>query len=255
MRDGATFPAPTVFIDPTTELFRVGDGFHRIMAAKHNHEKSIEVNLKRGGYREAFLYCIETNRDQRGLPFSTGDKERCITTLLRDEETRKWTLTRIAETVGCTAGYASVVASKLKKLGEERPGIVFDRNGIPRSLPITKDRKVVAKRREKAFKLLQGGVAKIEISRQLGISRAAVQRYIKDAIEHRALVPCPHCGGSGWMNERQANFAADHQELAPAPTSQKRDPSRWIKTRRGRRPAAHVHRRPSSAVSGMTPAG
>ena len=34
--DGDKFPPPDVFVDPETELFWVGDGFHRIMAESMN---------------------------------------------------------------------------------------------------------------------------------------------------------------------------------------------------------------------------
>lgn len=199
MREGHKFPDPVAFIDPKTESIRVGDGFHRIMATKYNHEKAMTIDLRRGGYREAFMYCIEANRKQLGLPLTTGDKARCITTLIRDEETSKWTLSKIAEFVGCTVGYVSTVNNNLKKIGVERPNVIFDRNGVPRTLPIDKDRKKVQKRKSQALTMLQEGVAKIEIGRKLGISRSAVQRYIKDAMEEQTLVPCPHCGGTGMI--------------------------------------------------------
>src|SRR5438552_7387157 len=79
MKD-SEFPRPVVFIDPKTELYLVGDGFHRILAHQQNNARQMDVDLRRGKFIDACLWNIEANKKQLGLPFSTGDKERCIFT-------------------------------------------------------------------------------------------------------------------------------------------------------------------------------
>jgi hypothetical protein len=196
IEDGAAFPLPVVFIDPADELLRVGDGFHRILAHKRNGQKTITVDIKRGTRRDAFLHGIEVNREQRGLPFTRGDKEKCILTLLQDEETRKWNQTKIAQTVGSSIAYVSQVVTKFKSV-VERPDQIIDRNGIVRSKSAPKDRETVAARKTKTLELFAAGTPKIEISRRLKIARWAVQRYIYDANNAGEITDCPHCHGTG----------------------------------------------------------
>lgn len=193
MNDGANFPAPVAFIDHE-EIYRVGDGFHRILAAKLNGNKEVEMIVKKGGRREAFLHGIEVNRQQKGLPFSHGDLEKCILTLLQDEETRKWNQTRIAATVGSSPAYVSQV---VRKFSAVRPDEVLDKNGVVRSRSAPKDKQTVAARKEKTITLFSQGTPKIEISRRLKIARWAVQRYIYDAVNEKKLTKCPHCNGAG----------------------------------------------------------
>jgi hypothetical protein len=119
IKDGANFPCPDVFVDPKTEQYLVGDGFHRILAHKENRSKTIEVELRRGRYLDAVLFNIEANRKHRGLPFTQGDLGKCIETLLRDKESSKWTQTKIAETVGCSIAYTSQVVKNLASCGPE----------------------------------------------------------------------------------------------------------------------------------------
>ena len=201
-REGDSFPAPVVFIDPKTENLFVGDGFHRVLAHHHNGDKFVKIDLRLGGYRQAFLHNIAANRVQKGLPFSRGDFERCILTLLKDPETSKWTQTKIAETVGCTCGYVSTVAKEFKAVGGNRPEVIYDRNGIPRTQGAVKDKETVRARKAEALDMLQTGHSKSEIGKKLDISRSAVQRYINDAMREQHLVTCPHCNGTGMIEDK-----------------------------------------------------
>ncbi|HEV3118483.1 MAG TPA: hypothetical protein VGY58_15645 [Gemmataceae bacterium] len=161
MRDGAGFPPPVVFIDPADELVRVGDGFHRILACKRNGQKAVLVDLRRGSRRDAFLHGIEVNRLQKGLPFSFGDLEKCILTLLKDEETSKWTQTKIADTIGCSYSYTSQTVKKFRDV-IERPDTVVDRNGV--------------------------------------VKRRWTKQEPDEEPDNRqapATIPCPHCDGTG----------------------------------------------------------
>ena len=195
MREGAVFPCPIAFVDPKTELFLVGDGFHRILACKENKAKAVEVELKRGRYLDAVVHNIEANRSQRGLPFSQGDLQKCIATLLTDPESSKWTQTKIADTVGCSIAYTSQV---VKKLAIERPSEVIDKNG--RVLPNQHVRKIgddVAERRNMVMRMFLKGMSKSQIQEELGIGRSTVARDIEIGAAEQHMIECPRCHGSG----------------------------------------------------------
>ena len=199
MKDGGDFPLPVVFVDHD-EIFRIGDGFHRVLAIKENVETYVTVMVCKGGRREAFLHGIEANRQQKGLPFSSGDKEKCILTLLTDPETKKWTQTKIADTVGSSIAYVSQVC---RKFNSPRPDTIIDKNGIIRSKSALRDHETAHERKEKAVALYANGTPKIEIARKLKIARWAVQRYIYDACNDKALETCPHCNGTGKVQSKR----------------------------------------------------
>lgn len=185
MKDGACFPPPVVFVDHD-ELYRVGDGFHRILAHRLNKKATIEVDLRKGGRREAFLHGITVNRKQLGMPFNQGDKERCILTLLKDEETQKWPQAKIAETVGCAQGYVSQV---VKKFSLERPAVVFDSRGKAHSRPkVRKESEETEARRKEALELWLAGEKKKDIAAALNVGRSTVQNYIQDSLDDWATV-------------------------------------------------------------------
>lgn len=106
----------------------------------------------------------------------------------------KWTQTKIAKIVGCAVAYVSQVAALVKA---PRPEIIVDRNGVLRRKAVVKDKKEVAKRREKIRKLLSNGKMQTEIADELDISRTTVQRCIEADKVAKILLPCPHCNGSG----------------------------------------------------------
>jgi hypothetical protein len=174
MAEGMNFPLPVVFIDTKDELLRVGDGFHRILAHFRNRKKEIEVELRRGGRRDAILWNIEANREQRGLPFVTGDKRKCIITLLRDAECKKWSGPMIAETVGCHPSYVVTVRSMLEsETAWKRPEITIGVDGYPRPsrLPSSVDREP--------------------------------ERPIQPK---NPMIECPRCKGTGWVRIELADL-------------------------------------------------
>jgi hypothetical protein len=207
IREGARFPTPVVFVDPSDELFRVGDGFHRILACKENKAKEVEIDLRRGTFTDAFLWNISANKEQKGLPFSLGDKEKCITTLLNDPVTAAWSGSKIADTVGASNGYVSQVISAFKEAGGQRPQRTVDKQGIHRRAYLDRSPEEVAKRRETACKLYEQGNAQIAIARKMNVTRFAIQRYIKQATKEKELIECPYCHGSGKMLAEKAKPA------------------------------------------------
>lgn len=171
---GAEFPPPVVFIDPKSEIMRVGDGFHRILAERLNGAKQIEINLMRGGRLDAILYGIETNREQRGLPFALGDKTKCILTLLRDPVASKWSNDRIAEVVGCAP---SRVAQCAIEKGVPRPKVVIDKSGKDRPYHSPAQRRCL-------------------------LNRKRAQAEARKAA--REQITCPHCQGRGYIMREDA---------------------------------------------------
>ena len=193
--EGDVFPDPVVFADPKTQLFHVGDGFHRLLAEAANGAKTAQVNLCRGSPLDAILWNIEANRKQLGLPFTTGDKSKAVAVLLQHLDTCNWTMTRIAETVGCAC---STVTNVKNKLDIERPEVLIDKNGrkIIRQ-NVSKDREVVTERRAHVAKLYLAGETQEEIAAKLDISRSTIQRDIMEMSREHDIIKCPHCHGTG----------------------------------------------------------
>lgn len=83
MRDGAEFPAITVFFDGVE--YYLADGFHRLHASKRLGRASIQAHIEQGTLRDAILYSLGANADH-GLRRSNADKRKCVLTLLEDFE-------------------------------------------------------------------------------------------------------------------------------------------------------------------------
>ena len=197
MADGAAFPIPVVFVDPKTELYWVGDGFHRILAHQLNKEKTVEVDLRRGSLHDAIMWNIETNARQRGLPFGRGDRKKCIARLLMMPECKLWTQQRIAEFVGYV-GRASV-AKVVKELGLNRDKVV-DKNGKVRTGKNSQpDAENLEARRHIVVNMLLEGTTKKESAEILGVNEGTVRRDELSALRENELTTCKHCGGKGYL--------------------------------------------------------
>jgi DNA-binding CsgD family transcriptional regulator/RNA polymerase subunit RPABC4/transcription elongation factor Spt4 len=198
MDGGCKFPRPVVFCDPKSELFMVGDGFHRILAHAINRKKNVEVDLRRGTYTDAVLWNIEANRKQLGMPLTTGDIEKCVLTLLQNDETKVWTQTKIAEVVGCANSYVSKIA---KKNEVKRPDKVIASNGHIRVGHHEREAsKTVEKRREYVLGHFLKGTPRSEIADKLGLSENTIGKDIQEAFKERHLIHCPHCNGTGMIS-------------------------------------------------------
>lgn len=93
MRNGAEFPAVVAF--GTKEAAYLADGWHRVHAAREADVGSIAVELRPGDLRDAILYSVGTNA-AHGLRRTNADKQRAVSTLLRDDEWGKWSDSEIA---------------------------------------------------------------------------------------------------------------------------------------------------------------
>jgi DNA-binding CsgD family transcriptional regulator len=201
--EGAIFPPPVVFVDPKTELFWVGDGFHRILADEKRQKKTMEVDLRRGTRHDAILHNIEANRLQRGLPWNTGDKTRAVEMLLADEEASKWTQTKIAETVGCAQATVSFI---VKRFNIERPAKTVGKDGrvITRREGSFSD-EAKKERKTAVAALYSQGLSQPSIARQLHVSWRTIANDIAELTGTGEFVKCPHCHGTGKIKREAKN--------------------------------------------------
>jgi len=93
MRQGAVFPDVTVFFDGSD--YWLADGFHRVHAARRAGKGAINADVRQGTRRDAVLYSVGVN-SEHGLRRTNDDKRRAVTTLLQDDEWRRWSDNEIA---------------------------------------------------------------------------------------------------------------------------------------------------------------
>jgi hypothetical protein len=94
MLGGATFPPIIVFFDG--EDYWLGDGFHRVGAARRLERETIVAEIRPGSARDAILHGAGSNATH-GLPRTQADKRRAVERLLRDPEWTRWSDRKIAE--------------------------------------------------------------------------------------------------------------------------------------------------------------
>lgn len=197
MADGAVFPLPVVYVDPKTEMYWVGDGFHRILASKINGLKTVCVELRRGSQHDAIMFNIEWNAKQRGLPFARGDLKKCIVKLLTMAETKHWPQKRISDFLGI--GKTNYVAKVVQELGLDRKAIV-DKNGRVRAgKNKVHDSENIEARRGIVVNMLLEGTTKAEIAELLGVNEGTVRRDEMAALRENELTTCKHCQGKGYL--------------------------------------------------------
>ena len=94
MLKGAVFPPIVVFFDGTD--YWLGDGYHRVEAARKIERESIDAEIRQGTQRDAILYGISANATH-GLRRTQADKRRAVERLLTDPEWARWSDRKIAE--------------------------------------------------------------------------------------------------------------------------------------------------------------
>jgi hypothetical protein len=145
MREGAEFPPLVVFQEG--EAFVVGDGFHRLAAARQAGLTNLNCELRPGGIREARLFAAGANATH-GLPRTNEDKRSAVMRLLNDQEWCGWSDRSIArhchvghQLVGdlrqvtgrptterkCLNKHNSVITMKTDKIGQTK-----NRSAVPR---------------------------------------------------------------------------------------------------------------------------
>ena len=134
MAAGAPLPPVVVYYDGTG--YWLGDGFHRVEAARKLERETIEAEVLDGDARQAILHGIGSNASH-GLRRTQADKRRAVERLLRDEEWSKWPDRKIAKIA--RVDHKTVGKYRRELLGGEfptpaRPNGEFPRtNGKPNS--------------------------------------------------------------------------------------------------------------------------
>ena len=133
MAAGTAFPPVVVYYDGID--YWLGDGFHRVEAARKLEHETIDAEVRDGDARQAILHGIGSNASH-GLRRTQADKRRAIELLLRDEEWSKWSNRKIAKAAG--VDHKTVKKVRRELLGGEfptptRPNGEFPRmNGKPK---------------------------------------------------------------------------------------------------------------------------
>ena len=122
MREGAEFPPVVVFTDDGGTESWVGDGFHRVEAAKRAglDEIEAEVTIHPHPQRAALLHACGANA-AHGWRRTNADKRHAVTTLLKDDEWSGWTDVAIARACNVSSAYVGKLRRELNvEKAEER---------------------------------------------------------------------------------------------------------------------------------------
>lgn len=120
IRDGAPFPAITVFAEKGSERYILADGFHRLAAAKKADRTEIGADIMEGGLHEAFHHALGCNAEH-GLPRSSADKRHAVMMALKDPHYEDWSLRDISEL--CRVSHSLVQAIKQEQNEAEKPTV------------------------------------------------------------------------------------------------------------------------------------
>jgi len=114
MRDGVTFPPPTVFSDDDVN-YHLADGFHRIEAYRlaHRDKQEIECEVKLGGHDLALLFACGANASH-GQRRTNADKEKSVLLLLRSEIWSRWSNHEIARRCAVSHPFVGKVRDHLE---------------------------------------------------------------------------------------------------------------------------------------------
>lgn len=94
MLNGATFPPVIVYYDGTD--YWLGDGFHRVEAARKIDREAIEADIREGTARDAILHGIGANATH-GMRRTQADKRHSVARLLADPDWARWSDRKIAQ--------------------------------------------------------------------------------------------------------------------------------------------------------------
>lgn len=108
------WPFPDVIVFYDGENHWLGDGFHRVNAAKQAEYHQVSAEVRQGTRRDAVLFAVGANATH-GLRRSQADKRRAIETLLRDDEWGRWSDREIARR--CNVSHPTVAAIRAEVTG------------------------------------------------------------------------------------------------------------------------------------------
>ena len=122
LREGAKFPAVTVFHDGSS--YFLADGWHRYYAHKKAGLAIIEATVIEGTYRDAKRFSLGAN-DTNGIRKTNADKRKAVLSMLDDIEWSEWSDIAIAKE--CKVA-AMTVGRIRKELGLVRDEVKYTRN-------------------------------------------------------------------------------------------------------------------------------
>ena len=128
MAAGAIFPPVVVYHDGAD--YWLGDGFHRVEAARKIERETIDAEVLDGDARQAILHGIGSNASH-GLRRTQADKRQAVERLLRDEEWTKWSDRKIAKFA--KVDHKTVAKVRRDLLGGEFPTAGRPNGEIPRT--------------------------------------------------------------------------------------------------------------------------
>ena len=108
LREGANFPAVTVFHDGAS--YHLADGWQRYFAHKKAGLALIEADIIEGTRRDAILYSVGAN-SQHGSRRTNADKRKAVLTMLDDFEWADWSDSEIAR----QCRVSSMMVGKVRK--------------------------------------------------------------------------------------------------------------------------------------------
>jgi hypothetical protein len=121
MLNNADFPPVILYHDGTH--YWLGDGYHRVAAARKIERESIKAEVREGSARDAILCGVGANATH-GLQRTQADKRHAIERLMSDPEWARWSDRKIAEA-------AKVDHKTVAKVRRELSGEIPTRNGKP----------------------------------------------------------------------------------------------------------------------------
>ena len=104
MLEGAEFPPVILFFDG--QVYWLGDGFHRVAAARQAKQKAVQAEVHDGGFRDALLFAVGANA-LHGLRRTNADKRRAVSRLLDDPEWGQWSDREISRRCGVSNQFVS----------------------------------------------------------------------------------------------------------------------------------------------------
>jgi hypothetical protein len=136
---GLRFPPVILFTDGGE--YWLGDGFHRVFAARKAGLSEIAADVRAGRQRDAVLFGICAN-SAHGLPRSNADKRHAVALLLADAEWSQWNDREIARRIQVGNGLVSKMRRSLSVLGTQmgerkvrRGDTVYEINVSPKKAP------------------------------------------------------------------------------------------------------------------------
>jgi len=126
MTEGAHFPPVVLFCEG--ELYWIGDGYHRIAAARRVGFTTIQAEVREGAKREALLYACSANTSH-GLRRTNADKRKAVETLLTDEEWGQWSDHHIARHCGVSPTTVGTLRAALSNVDSSDGQRLYERNG------------------------------------------------------------------------------------------------------------------------------